>query len=63
MYAALADQHEMELLNLAHSTAVRRTECTALLDTGEVLKFSLAVYCGEWYRLGMLWKGRSDAYG
>lgn len=54
IYAALANQREMELLNLPYPAAVLRTERTTFLDTGEVIEFALAVYCGEWYRLSML---------
>ena len=44
----------MELLNLAYPAAVLRAERTTFLDTGEVIEFALAIYCGEWYRLSML---------
>lgn len=54
VYAALANQREMQLLNLSYPTAVLRTERTTFLDTGEVVEFSLATYCGEWYRLSMV---------
>lgn len=54
VYAALADQREMELLNLTYPAAVLRTERTTFMDTGEVIEFSLATYCGEWYRMSML---------
>ncbi len=57
VYAALASQREMELLNLSHPAAVLRTERTTFLDTGEVIEFSFAAYCGEWYRLSMLLEG------
>jgi GntR family transcriptional regulator len=53
VYAALADQQEMELLCLTDPAAVLRTERTTFLDTGDVIEFALASYCGEWYRLGM----------
>lgn len=53
IYAALADEREMGLLNLADPAAVLRTERTTFLDTGEVVEFALATYCGEWYRLGV----------
>lgn len=53
VYAALASEQEMYLLNLDYPAAVLRAERTTLLDTGEVIEFSLASYCGEWYRLGM----------
>ena len=54
VYAALADQQEIELLDLAYPAAVLRAERTTFLDTDEVIEFSLATYCGEWYRLGIL---------
>ena len=54
VYAALANQREMELLNLSYPAAVLRTERTTFLDTGEVIEFAIATYCGEWYRLSML---------
>ncbi|MEA3339084.1 MAG: GntR family transcriptional regulator [Chloroflexota bacterium] len=54
VYATLADQREMDLLNLTHPAAVLRAERTTFLDTGEVIEFSLATYCGEWYRMSML---------
>jgi len=53
VYAALADQQEVELLNLTYPAAVLRAERTTFLDTGEVIEFSLATCCGEWYRLGI----------
>jgi len=58
VHAALADEWELELLNLAHPAAVLRAERTTLLDTDEVIEFSRAVYCGEWYRLGMRLEGQ-----
>ena len=54
VYAALADRREMELLNLAYPAAVLRAERTTFLDTGEVIEFSLATFCGEWYRMSIL---------
>lgn len=54
VYAALANQRELALLNLSYPAAVLRTERTTFMDTGEVLEFALAIYCGEWYRLSML---------
>jgi GntR family transcriptional regulator len=53
VYAALANQQEMELLSLTYPAAVLRTERTTFLDTGEVIEFALASYCGDWYRLGV----------
>jgi DNA-binding GntR family transcriptional regulator len=54
VYAALANQRELALLNLSYPAAVLHAERTTFLDTGEVLEFALTVYCGEWYRLSML---------
>jgi len=53
VYAALANRREMDLLNLTYPAAVLRAERTTFLDTDEVLEFSHATYCGEWYRLNM----------
>jgi GntR family transcriptional regulator len=53
VYAALADQREMSLLDLSYPAAVLRTERKTFLDTGAVIEFSRAAYCGEWYRLSM----------
>jgi GntR family transcriptional regulator len=50
-YATLAKEREMELLDLPYPSAVLRTERTTFLDTGDVIEFALASYCGEWYRL------------
>ncbi|MEE8391995.1 MAG: GntR family transcriptional regulator [Anaerolineae bacterium] len=44
VYAALAEQRELELLNLAYPAAVLRAERTTFLNTGEVIEFSLATY-------------------
>jgi GntR family transcriptional regulator len=54
VYAALANEQEIKLLNLAYPAAVLRAERKTFLDTGEVIEFSLATYCGEWYRLDIL---------
>jgi GntR family transcriptional regulator len=54
VYAALADQREMGLLDLSYPAAVLRTERKTFLDTGAVIEFSRATYCGEWYRLSMV---------
>ncbi|MBC8449319.1 MAG: UTRA domain-containing protein [Chloroflexi bacterium] len=47
VYATLANQREMELLNLSYPAAVLRTERTTFLDTGEVIELAIATYCGE----------------
>lgn len=54
VYAALATRREMELLDLSYPSAVLHAERTTLLDTGEVIEFALATYCGDWYRLRMV---------
>lgn len=54
VYAALANQREMKLLNLSYPAAVLHAERTTFLDTGEVIEFSSATYCGGWYRLSMV---------
>lgn len=51
VYATLADEREMELLNLSYPSAVLRSKRTTFLDTGYVIELALASYCGEWYRL------------
>lgn len=51
VYATLADEREMELLELTYPSAVLRTERITFLDTGHVIEFAQASYCGEWYRL------------
>jgi GntR family transcriptional regulator len=53
VHAALADQREMALLGLSYPAAVLRAERKTFLDTGEVIEFARATYCGEWYRLNM----------
>jgi GntR family transcriptional regulator len=53
VYAALAGEREMELLGLSYPAAVLRAERKTFLDAGELIEFSLATYCGEWYRLNM----------
>jgi len=50
-YAALANEEECELLALSTPAAVLRTERITRLDTGEVIEYAEATYCGDWYRL------------
>ncbi|RLC88471.1 MAG: hypothetical protein DRI79_07715 [Chloroflexi bacterium] len=40
--------------SVSNPAAVLRAERTTFLDTDEVIEFSLATCCGEWYRLSML---------
>ncbi|NLE44425.1 MAG: GntR family transcriptional regulator [Chloroflexi bacterium] len=53
VYAALATQRELDVLRLSYPASVLRTERTTFTDTGEVVEFAVASYCGEWYRLHM----------
>ena len=53
VYAALADERELELLHLTYPASVLRTERLTFLSSGEVIEFASATYCGEWYRLSM----------
>ncbi|MBU0495340.1 MAG: GntR family transcriptional regulator [Chloroflexi bacterium] len=57
VYSALASTHEMELLHLSYPAAVLRAERSTFLDTQEILEFSQAAYCGEWYRMSMSLEG------
>lgn len=50
-YAALANKRERALLELAHPSAVLRTERTTLLESGHVVALTKASYSGDWYRL------------
>ncbi len=50
-YAALASEEEANLLDLTAPAAVLRTERVTRLDTGAVIEYAEATYCGEWYRL------------
>lgn len=58
LYAALADQHEMEILELSYPSAVLRAERRTLLTTGEPIEFALASYCGDWYRMSITMAAR-----
>jgi len=53
VYAALANERELELLHLSYPASVLRAERTTFLSSGEVIEFALATYCGEWYRLNI----------
>lgn len=53
LYAALADQHEMDILELCYPSAVLRAERRTFLTTGEPIEFALATYCGNWYRMSI----------
>ncbi|MBC7232876.1 MAG: GntR family transcriptional regulator [Chloroflexi bacterium] len=49
--AVLAGPRELKLLGLSDPAPVLSAERTTYLDTGEVIEFSRAIYCGEWYKL------------
>jgi GntR family transcriptional regulator len=51
IYAGLANQNELKLLSLSYPSAVLRSERMTYLDTGEVIEYSQATYCGESYRI------------
>ncbi len=53
VYAALADERELELLHLTSPASVLRTERLTFLSSGAVVEFASATYCGECYRLSM----------
>jgi GntR family transcriptional regulator len=56
VHAALANSRELQVLKLTHPAAVLRCTRTTVLDSGEVIEYSLATYCGEWYRLRLALK-------
>ena len=51
IYAGLANLEELKLLALSYPSAVLRSERTTLTDSGEVVEYSQATYCGESYRM------------
>ncbi len=51
VYASLADSNERKLLSLPYPSAVLHSERTTYLDTEEVIEFSHATYCGDFYHL------------
>lgn len=59
VYASLANSRELQVLRLTHPAAVLRCVRTTVLDSGEVIEYSLATYCGEWYRLRLALKSAS----
>jgi GntR family transcriptional regulator len=50
-YAALANEEEVSMLKLSAPAAVLRTERVTRLNTGAVIEYAEATYCGDWYRL------------
>lgn len=51
VYASLADNNERKLLSLPYPSAVLHAERITYLDTGEVIEYSHATYCGDFYHL------------
>jgi len=51
IYAGLANQEELKSLSLTYPAAVLRSERTIYTETGEIIEFSQATYCGESYRM------------
>ena len=51
IYAGLANQEELKMLSLVYPASVLRSERTTFTETGEVIEFSKATYCGESYRM------------
>lgn len=51
--AVLANDRELKLLHLAHPAPVLSAERTTFLEDGQVIEYSRATYCGDWYRLRM----------
>jgi len=51
IYAGLANHEELKSLSLTYPAAVLRSERTIYTETGEIIEFSQATYCGESYRM------------
>jgi GntR family transcriptional regulator len=51
IYAGLANQEELNMLNLTYPSAVLHSERTTYNEKNEVVEFSHATYCGENYRM------------
>jgi GntR family transcriptional regulator len=51
VYASLSNERERELLALPEPSAVLHEYRTTYLDTGEIIEYSAATYCGDFYRL------------
>jgi GntR family transcriptional regulator len=51
IYAGLANQEELRMLNLTYPSAVLHSERTTYNEKNEVIEFSDATYCGENYRM------------
>jgi GntR family transcriptional regulator len=51
VYASLSDKRERELLELPNPSAVLHEFRITYLDSGEVIEYSNATYCGDFYHL------------
>jgi GntR family transcriptional regulator len=51
VFASLSNERERELLALPEPSAVLHEYRTTYLDTGEIIEYSAATYCGDFYRL------------
>ena len=51
VFAALANGEERKLLNLSNPSAVLHAQRITYIDSGEVIEYSIATYCGDFYRL------------
>ena len=51
IYASLADSRERSLLSLPEPSAVLQESRQTYLDTGEIIEYSRATYCGDFYHL------------
>jgi GntR family transcriptional regulator len=51
VFASLSNERERELLALPEPSAVLHEYRTTYLDTGEIIEYSSATYCGDFYHL------------
>lgn len=51
IFAGLADQEELNMLNLTYPAAVLHSERTTYNEKDEIIEYSDATYCGENYRM------------
>ncbi len=51
VFASLANEKERELLSLPDPSAILKETRVTYIDTGEIVEFSKASYCGDFYHL------------
>lgn len=51
VFASLANERERELLSLPNPSSILKETRVTYLDTGEIVEFSKATYCGDFYHL------------